>query len=404
MLGLVKLRAETRVVRPAVGWAVFAAVASSFVLLVPFFALLTRSAVGVLPGVTPGLLGTIAFVVRGRKRARDIVATEAGLVADTVSLPSDRIRQGYFQPLGGGHRAHVVVDAGDTVLRIDVEGEAQARTLLGVLGLGVGRSAARFSAIAPLGSRSGRAALAASAVAVALAVLSVAAESPALFVIGALVGILARVLLVPANVVVGADGVAIEGRLHRELYPISAIRDTRRTRRGIAFVMRDREVTIPLTSSFALSLFELPIRDALLAYVRGSIERARTGEGAASSGDALPTLERGEGSFAAWVRALGHDEADFRTPHVPTDALAHLVASTSAPALRRVGAAIALAKRGTAEDRTRVRVAARAVAAPKLRVALERIADQPDDTALEEAVREVEEEERLGTRAARTRA
>jgi hypothetical protein len=61
------------------------------------------------------------------------------------------------------------------------------------------------------------------------------------------------------------------------------------------------------------------------------------------------------------------------------------------PAIKRAAAAVALAPTLAEEDKERLGELAKATAAPKLRVALQNIADDVPDDELEDALRRLEE-------------
>jgi hypothetical protein len=72
----------------------------------------------------------------------------------------------------------------------------------------------------------------------------------------------------------------------------------------------------------------------------------------------------------------------YRVPVVPTDELCRVLDDPSSDPSARVGAAVALKQGGNEDHVRRVRVAAAMTAQPKLRVALERVADASNDDAL----------------------
>lgn len=108
-------------------------------------------------------------------------------------------------------------------------------------------------------------------------------------------------------------------------------------------------------------------------------------------------LVRGERSLQAWVRELRRTGAGAAANHriapLPNERLLEVVEDPQADPVNRANAAIALgANTETDEFRQRLRVAAQATAAPRLRVALERAANVDDEAALVEALAAVESE------------
>lgn len=106
-------------------------------------------------------------------------------------------------------------------------------------------------------------------------------------------------------------------------------------------------------------------------------------------------LVRGERDLVNWVRELRRTgsgaAADHRIAPVPADRLLELAEDPHANPVMRANAAVALGgNTENGEFRRRIRVAAQATAAPRLRLALEKAVDLHDETALAEALAEVE--------------
>jgi hypothetical protein len=121
------------------------------------------------------------------------------------------------------------------------------------------------------------------------------------------------------------------------------------------------------------------------------IEEARAAfanVGAAVRPEAL--LRPGGRSTVEWLKAL-RAIADYRSSAVPEDTLWRIVEDPTAAAPMRAGAAVALARDLDDEARLRLRVAAQACAAPKLRVAFELVAEdaQADEARLHDALEQV---------------
>jgi hypothetical protein len=87
-------------------------------------------------------------------------------------------------------------------------------------------------------------------------------------------------------------------------------------------------------------------------------------------------LERGDHSFAEWKRRASEaieTAAAFRRTPLDVDDLRAILADPTAPAERRLAAAIAVSRRASQPDD--VRMAAQSTASPRMRVALEEIAE-----------------------------
>jgi hypothetical protein len=100
-------------------------------------------------------------------------------------------------------------------------------------------------------------------------------------------------------------------------------------------------------------------------------------------------------SAVGWMKAL-RSVAGYRSSAVPKDTLLRIVEDASAASPVRAGAAVALARDLDDDSRKRLRVVAQTCAAPRLRVALELVADgdQADEIGLEGALEAVLKEAR----------
>jgi hypothetical protein len=160
---------------------------------------------------------------------------------------------------------------------------------------------------------------------------------------------------------------------------------------GLELLLKSKErVRIPILSKRS------SIRDELYLVherIAEAIETWSRGEGAAHA-----AMVRRSGRGASdWVRALkgigAFANADARTAPVLPEKLWRIVEDPAAPADARAGAAVALGMSVDDEGRARLRAAADATAAPKLRVAIESAAKNEAEEALVAALEEVEAEE-----------
>lgn len=120
------------------------------------------------------------------------------------------------------------------------------------------------------------------------------------------------------------------------------------------------------------------------------ILEAREARRRGAKGGGAELLARGERDVTGWVRflrGLGAGSVDPRSPAVPRDVLLRIVEDSHAAPLDRASAAVAATEAADPDAKRRVRVAAQASASPKLRVALERIAEAEDEEAVAEALR-----------------
>jgi len=228
---------------------------------------------------------------------------------------------------------------------------------------------------------------------------AVAAAAGALLV--AAVAALLVLLLAPQRLRVGGDGVEVI-RLWRRRFlrydEIAAVapyeKGSWRNRLvGLHLALHSGEdVRVPMLGSEDVADAEARIDEAMARLRRGDVEV-----------DAA-VLRRGERALGAWVTALrslgAGANADLRTAPVPRERLFRIVEDAARPSVDRAAAAVALGRDLDDEGRVRLRSAAEATAAPRLRVALEKAAGAEGDAELEAALADIEEGEEPRTRVA----
>jgi len=203
--------------------------------------------------------------------------------------------------------------------------------------------------------------------------------------------------LVTGKLVVGVDGVLVRWLWIREFI---ASRDIvrvgqfdlgsrRNNVRGVELTTAKRTIRLPVSSAWQGT-------DDTTVIAR-RIEDARAlAASAAHVGDDALLFSRGDAPMRDWIgrlRALGAGAtATLRTAAVPPEHLWRVADDPSQPAMKRAAAAVALAPSLDATGRVRLAEIARATAAPKLRVALERAAEDAPDDSLEAALQEIERE------------
>jgi hypothetical protein len=106
-------------------------------------------------------------------------------------------------------------------------------------------------------------------------------------------------------------------------------------------------------------------------------------------------LARGSRDVKGWVDALRSigvgANSSFRTAPIAPDQLLRVVEDPRATPATRAAAALALGADLSDVERTRLEAATRAVAEPKLRVALERVTSKCPDAELEATLAELDE-------------
>lgn len=329
--------------------------------------------------------GIARGVVRLTRHARAIdLALEDGRV---VHVPLSRVRSGFMDELDDGRSrvslelAGGVTDGDRIVLEVDRETAASFADVIG--------AAPRFT-LGPEGWTTGALlSLASIATGSAIGAAVFARVERVMETIGgtsvdghgfeiglmvAAVGVV-RALVAAAtsapDLVVGIDGVRIEGALRKRFIPFASIEKASRDAFGLALELTDGE-RIRLSSS----AIDADRARTILALI------------AERSGDTSPDSPRvagpRHGSIGAWREAIQEaiSGAGYRGGTVSNEALARSLGTPGLSSEERVATAIALLARG--EEPSRIRIAACGVAEDSTRAALERLAEgEADDAALE---------------------
>lgn len=343
-------------------------------------------------------VGALAlYHVLRRRPLASVVEQRVRVDGDALRLgdervPRDRITRAHYLPTNAAGADMVRVERrGGLALEVLTDGRSQAEDLLSALGFGVGQRVVTFrvsSQRVPLGAR------AALWGAVLLVGLAAALWAPALALLPmvAAAALLALQAL-PTAADVGADGVLLRWCGTRRFLPASTIAYTERytqgfgrnTRHGLrAYVSGGGAVEL-LCGPGALGEEEADALDARLQALQ-ALPRAADlqAERAALAREGRPV--------DAWLRdlrALGAGAAaGFREAPPPPERVLRVLEAPDVPAAERAAAAVALS---AAPDvpRERVRVAADAVADPRLRAALGAAA-AGDDAALAPALEALE--------------
>lgn len=198
-------------------------------------------------------------------------------------------------------------------------------------------------------------------------------------------------LLWPAKLVVGADGLLLSFLGRRQFIPyrdIAIVAPCDEPSIGIELTLRSGDsVRIPVDPHARPGKND---RATILARIREAVAHHQQHDPAA----AAALLARGDTDLRSWIqrlRALGAGaNVDHRTAPVPTDTLLRIVEDAGAGPQERLGAAIALKAASLDEaEQQRLTAAANATAAPKLRIALE-AAQAEDEAALLEAMADLD--------------
>lgn len=178
------------------------------------------------------------------------------------------------------------------------------------------------------------------------------------------------------KVVVGIDGVRVEGRWSRPFVPYSEIRDVSRDGDGMRLTLRNGAMlSLPMIGQSSDQLA------ALLRRIDQGRHAPETGQGRFAN--VLARQGRSPGEWHEDVRRMALSPPAFRDQAVATADLEAVLIDASAPAEQRIGAALAL-RAVDPSACVRIRVAAAALANPVLREALEDCARE--DGALDEGL------------------
>lgn len=214
-----------------------------------------------------------------------------------------------------------------------------------------------------------------------------------------LIAYLAFMFLTRTSLTVGADGILRSWLGKKEFWSYGDIAGVKRFLdqsmwrkhkwQGVELQLRSGEsVRIPITSKNGLQYGQI---DLVIERIREAMESHRQGEPAADTA----LLARKARSMADWIqslRAIGSGaHVDHRTAPVASERLFRIVEDPSLTPSTRAGAAVALGASLDEHGKVRLKGAAGAIAAPKLRVAIEAAADG-DETALTEALAAIEVE------------
>ena len=358
----------------------------------------------------PMILALVAFAYAWRinKSPRlevgDLVVDAEGVrLHGQLVVAREAIRQGLVVPRDGRLVVRLLRRRRPAV-ELMVSDAAQGRAVLRALGLDASQTVADFRTMSRIFAKSGGVFALVGGMMAAGAMLGAATASrlaPGLLapLFGACVLGVVVPMLWPTRVIVGADGIAMSwlGRKrfirYADVVSVSTYASGFGTRQyvGAAVVLDSGEqIKIPVgqqrwNDGDAAGLAER-IREAMETHRAGGWEA-----------DASILARRGRPA-AEWVTALkaigAGAAADLRNAAVPAERLWRIVEDSAASALARGGAAVARGPTlGAPAEQQRLRVAARATAAPKLRVLLERAASAPSDESLAEALHELDEAE-----------
>lgn len=346
---------------------------------------------------------------RAREIENSVRVNNDGVQIDGVMiLPREQIKAGFVVPRPNKQPLVRIERKGfGPAVEIRVENEEEGRDVLRRLGLDASQTIASFvlpSRFFAIELQQGQNATLMGILFILIAILSRFVRTnvtafPVVIGFTAL-GLALAALLTRTHVRIGADGIVLKWfRTQRfipydELQAIESYQETgiRRNRwAGVRLRLQSGEiVTLPIAAASEVGgprvrLVTNRLQEAFADHKRGKPVSPEA------------RLLRGERSIEAWVRDLRRAGAGAAANHriapIPIEKLLEVAEDPHADPIMRANAAIALgANTENGEFRNRLRIAAQATAAPRLRVALERAATVDDEAALTEALSEVEAE------------
>lgn len=330
--------------------------------------------------------GAELVIVRGEPVRRIPIASVAGAMIVPVS------------PNGPVH-IELLLENGEQVL-VDAKDADTARSLLAKAGISIEKRTARTVFSASMRPVALLAALFSSFVAGPI-FLPLGGESVSgaimwfTIVLAAFVG--AAMATSAPEVTVGLDGLRVRNARRTWFESFDGVVDVRSTARGLELVKGDgtaKPVPLYLVGTPQRQMQ----RDALVESIQDALEeRAKTAQGT----EALAALARAGRTVSSWREAIRSMALDgsYRRASLPFEGLTRVLQRADASPEDRIGAALALKASHPEEATERVRIAAQTCADPKVRVALERVAEgAEEDAAIEEALAEADAKAAQGRR------
>jgi len=329
----------------------------------------------------------------GRSRHR-VVGSDAGLEIDgELVLPHAHIARVHVDKVQDGWAVHADARGLRTALTVVVDDEIEALSLHDALRVGPSSAIERFRALPPWARHVRWLAVVLTTspwiLVNFLRILPLWAW--VLLVLG--YGVIGLPMLLPQRVEVGSDGVLLRWLKTRRFVPFSAIADVESDPEGAVLALKSgSRVKIRLSYKSDAKASE---RDLLLDAIRTRLS-AHASLGRAEE-EAL--LARGNRDLATWLqdmRAIGAGTGTaggYRAIAIPEDRLWDILENPSADPSAREGAALALHASLDDAGRDKVRTLSRTTASPRLRIALDGVAKENDDTKLRIALDVAEHEE-----------
>jgi hypothetical protein len=336
------------------------------------------------------------LVEKLHRRRRGALTVDARAVSiahegGELRVPGDRLLGAQLHARDRAVDLHLT---GGDVLRVRVPTLDDARSLVRATGLDASRNALRVPLGAsafldrPFSSHIFRLAFLMTFVIARVAPTRLSAAAVAFTVFVTMLLALGRALLSATELVIGADGVTVRGHLRTRFiaYDRLAGLDAPAPRVPGVGVLALRLVD-GTTVSLSTRDLSADARVELLARYEEASRAWRPGGVDTVVENRLARRGRPVDEWRTSLRRALESAEGYRDEPLTRDALLRVLASPSAPAERRIGAALALTPERHAGSQESVLAAALACANPRLRIALEQAAEgDVDEAALDEAI------------------
>lgn len=327
----------------------------------------------------------------GKKHRRRVAASRDGVSIDgKLVVPSADIRSARFIPdakqpivrLGGRHARALFV--------VQVDNQEEGLRLIEAVGHDPANRKERFRIMSDKPLRDGALA---GTTAIIMTVCGIAAlmatgirlppHAMTLVVLLASVPPLAFVVLRSPMAEIGVDGVLITSGRKKTWVPFADVHSIEKHDGTVRFRLSDRrcvDVRLFDRSITVVTKAMVNVRDAFLVRAREALAAHRASSGPRELAATLARADRDKDEWLTTLRQLRDGEAGYRSSPMRDEDLWRVVEDPGAPEDARAAAAFILRRPGEeTAPAERLRVAAQAVAAPRLRIALE----SDDEDALE---------------------
>ena len=330
------------------------------------------------------LIGAARTPKKPGKRLHHVVADARGLSIDGA-LYMDRasIEVSYCDEQPGDDGRYAVHIEGRLLRRacaIHVDSAEEAGALLAAMLRDPSSSAAHFRALPPWAKHIRWLAIVLTASPWVLINLLRHVPGWGIAILAALYGLILLPTFLPQRIDVGHDGVFLRWLGNKRFIPFSAIEIVSATKVGVDLFLRgERHVEIRLAQK----------NGGATAQVGALVARIKEGvlvQAGLTRADEEAFLVRSGRDLETWMknmRALGGGETGgYRAAAIPRERLWAVVENPAADPSAREGAALALSASLDADDRSRLATLAQRTAQPRLRVALDGVSREPDESRL----------------------